>query len=551
MPGTQPRRGAVLLELRHRAAPVVPAVRRRDRLGRPLLRAVRCDAGHGGPRARRALRRATPGHGDVLRSRRLDRDVARAGSGGSARRHRRVPGRVPPRHPALRRLPRALPGRRHPGLLRLSAGPRGRCRTGGARGARDRARGAAAARGGRRTAPGSARRHRDRAGGGRRPDRRRRSGAEGGAGRDAEPRRPAAGRGGRERGGHRRDHPAPGRAAVRVRGAGGAVAEGLRHAGVRLSRARRVGGREPLRGHPQHGAGAAGGPRRGAGDASRALGARGRRTRPGGGAVGRGGDGQVTPRAGADGHPGRPAARAPALPVLASPRAQRALPAVEPDRAPRALRPAGRRAGQAAQARGVPRSAAATARRDGAPGRGAAVDPDRGRVPGAQPEPAAAQGAHAGGDHGDAGTRGAARAAGPAGRGHALDRPDVARAGADDRGLGAGRAGAGDRHHSARRDRCLERRAPPLPAGGDDPDGDRRTGRLRGAGGGGAAARAGPARPMPGATRPTSRRSRWAGWSPATARGWCRTSRAVPTCPRRWWNASSPAPAGSRCSSRS
>ena len=117
---------------------------------------------------------------------------------------------------ALGRPRRQVHGRRRARLLRLAAGARGRRRAGGpGRAGADRRRSAQLDTPGGRAARGPGR-HRDRPGGGRRPDRRGRgAGADGGR-RDAEPRGPAAGAG---RAGQRRDRPgdaAAGRRPVRA-----------------------------------------------------------------------------------------------------------------------------------------------------------------------------------------------------------------------------------------------------------------------------------------------------------------------------------------------
>ena len=88
------------------------------------------------PGARR--RRAPPADGDVLRSRRLDRDVGAARSRGHARDHRRLSSMLRDADRAQRRLRRQIHGRRRARLFRLSAGARARRRARRAGRARDR-----------------------------------------------------------------------------------------------------------------------------------------------------------------------------------------------------------------------------------------------------------------------------------------------------------------------------------------------------------------------------------------------------------------------------
>ena len=128
--GRQP----LLPAMRHAAGLELRRLRPRQCARLALLRAMRRQArrsrtGSGGRVAHRlavprapAIRRAPPDHGDVLRSRRLDRALDPPRSGGSARGHCRLSRlRRRGRHP-LRRLCRQIYGRRRAGLFRLSRG---------------------------------------------------------------------------------------------------------------------------------------------------------------------------------------------------------------------------------------------------------------------------------------------------------------------------------------------------------------------------------------------------------------------------------------------
>ena len=120
-------------------------LRLRQRSGGQILRRLRhraCCRGQGlaeAPAADVARRRAAPAHPPVLRSLPVDGAQRPARPGGHARGARRLSQALRRRPGPLWRHGRLLHGRRHPGLLRLPDGARGRRRAGGARGPGDRA----------------------------------------------------------------------------------------------------------------------------------------------------------------------------------------------------------------------------------------------------------------------------------------------------------------------------------------------------------------------------------------------------------------------------
>ena len=251
-----------------------------------------CRAGRGCRAADVRCGRAPAAHGHVLRSGRLDVAVDARRPRGFARPDAFLPGaRRGPDRP-LRRLHRALHGRRDPGVLRLPARARGRRRAVRAGGAGHR-RGVRRHRG--RGAPGD----RHRPGGGRRSDRRRCLGGTDGGGRDAQPGgAPASARApGRDR--HLAGHPRSVARALRRRSAGSARPQGVCRSGARLRGQAGARRREPLRSPPPRRAGPADRTGTRAGPAGGSLGDRPRRGRPGGLARRRGGPRQVAPAGGA------------------------------------------------------------------------------------------------------------------------------------------------------------------------------------------------------------------------------------------------------------
>ena len=267
--------------------------------------------------------RAAAADGAVLRPGRLDRAVGAARSRGHGRGDPRLPELLSPTRSSARAA--TSPSSWATACSPISAGRR-RMRTmpSGRSGPGSTMVEAVAGLAGRRPTARGADRHRDRAGGGRRADRRRRGAGAGGGRRDAEPRRPAAGAGRAGQRRHQPGDPAAGRRPVR---ADRPRPDRLKGFAEPLAAFRVEGeGRAEGRFEALHGAApdAAGRPRARARHAAGALGLGQGRRRPGGPDLGRAGHRQVASARGAARAAGRRAARRAQPLLLALPHQQRA-----------------------------------------------------------------------------------------------------------------------------------------------------------------------------------------------------------------------------------